>query len=75
MPGEDEGTEAKTGAEGEGEPNASGPFVEDPGAPVESETSETGETGEASEPTPEPHPQPCLKVRPTPRPCLNVYRK
>lgn len=59
------------GGEGEGEPNASGPFVEDPGTPVEGET---GETGGSSAAPPEPNPQPCLKVKPTPRPCLNVYR-
>jgi hypothetical protein len=55
-----------------GEPSGAGPFVEDPGAPVE------GETGEASEPNgpgPETTPHPCLKMRPPPQPCLMVYRK
>jgi hypothetical protein len=62
-----------------GEPDAPGPFVEDPGVPVESETngSETGEpdeTGEAKEPPPESNPQPCLRLRVTPRPCLDVHK-
>jgi hypothetical protein len=56
--------------EGGAEPKT--PFVEDPGAPLESgetgsDETGAGETGEALEQTP---PEPCLKVAPTPRPCL-----
>ena len=62
-------------SEGGGEPQTpgTGPIVEDPGAPLETgetggdESGETGETGEALEQTP---PEVCLKVAPTPRPCL-----
>jgi hypothetical protein len=56
----------------EGQPSASEPFVEDPGTPVEGGT---GETGGSSEAPPQPNPQPCLRKQPTPRACLNVYRK
>jgi hypothetical protein len=66
-----------------GEPNATGPIVEDPGQPIEDSTSDTGETGEAeagdtseapAEPNPQPclrvKPQACLKMKPKPQPCL-----
>jgi hypothetical protein len=68
----DDGADDGEGQEA-GEPDASGPFVEDPGVPVEGET-DGAETGETTEAPPEPNPQPCLRMRPTPRPCLNVYR-
>jgi hypothetical protein len=60
---------------GEAEPNASGPFVEDPGAPVDigdTDGPTGGDTGETGEAPPEPNPQPCLRMRPTPTPCLMI---
>ena len=59
---------------GEQPPPGSGPIVEDPGVPLETgETGgeESGETGEALEQTP---PEVCLKVAPTPQPCLKKPR-
>jgi hypothetical protein len=58
-------------AEGEGEPEPEpepGPFVEDPGVPVEG--GEAG--GESGGTEPKPQPQPCLKVQPNPQPCLKT---
>lgn len=74
----------ESGAEPESEqPEEPGPFVEDPGVPLESgETGgdESGETGAALEQTPPevclkiaPTPRPCLKKRPPPQPCLMVF--
>ncbi len=65
--------------EDQSEPDAPGPFVEDPGAPVEGETDgsgtgQTGDAGETTEPPPESNPQPCLRLRVTPRPCLDVHK-
>ncbi|HLT40745.1 MAG TPA: hypothetical protein VK034_30925, partial [Enhygromyxa sp.] len=72
--------------EPDGQPEQPGPFVEDPGAPLETgETGdgETGETGEALDQTPpevclkvappsHTKPRPCLKKRPPPQPCLMI---
>lgn len=62
--------------EGETEGDASAPFVEDPGAPVEPSEPEpdSGETSGSDEPPPQPclkvAPKPCLEKRPPPQPCL-----
>jgi hypothetical protein len=65
-----EGNEGEPEGEGEdqGVPEEPGPFVEDPGAPVDG----GGTEGESGETEPKPQPQPCLKVQPNPQPCLKV---
>lgn len=59
----------------EPESSMTGPIVENPGAPLQTEDAEPDSKGQAS---PEPQPQVCLKVAPkpclrkaTPRPCLD----
>lgn len=58
----------------EQDPGEPGPFVEDPGAPLESDDASEGEGGLEEEPAPrpKPKPRPCLKKRPAPHPCLIV---
>ena len=59
---------------GRTDPAVPGPFVEDPGAPLENDETSGDETGDETglgEPN---RPEVCLKM-PAPRPCLNVAPK
>lgn len=60
----------------EATPSEPGPFVEDPGEPVDGETGETG--GEQPDIAEEPRPEVCLKMaappQPQPQPCLKKSR-
>lgn len=76
--GEAGAAEAGAAEAGEAPPSATGPIVEDPGAPVGGDTGETGDTGAVADtggPPDEPKPHACLRMRPKPQPCLMIMKR